>query len=131
MDKSVENILNRITEVEYYAGRCDLTGKKCLDFPQTLVNDIKYILNKQNEEIKRLKDQQPKWIPVEERLPEDHENVLIFDKKWGILIGWHMTWTNSDGWGTTEPKRTTEITHWMPLPEPPKAGEQDGRTTDC
>lgn len=60
------------------------------------------------------------WIPVEERLPYDYEKVLIYDKKWGILSGWHE---RSGGWGTSEVKTTTEITHWMPNPEPPKEGE--------
>lgn len=60
-----------------------------------------------------------KWIPVTERLPE-HENpvlcfikngqqdILQFDKFENLWIG--MQWTY----------KRHAVTHWMPLPEPPK-----------
>lgn len=64
----------------------------------------------------------PRWISVEERLPDDYEKVLIFDKKWGILPGWH----SKSYWETSEVKNVTEITHWMPKPTPPKEDEKNG-----
>jgi len=51
---NADNILNRITEVEYYAEPHELGGMR-FEFPPTLVNDIKYVLNKQKEEIEQLK----------------------------------------------------------------------------
>ena len=56
------------------------------------------------------------WISVEDELPEDDEVVIICtDKNFvyaGELIG--DTWfLDNDSW-------TATVTHWMPLPQPPK-----------
>ena len=56
------------------------------------------------------------WISVEDRLPEKDEIVIICtDKNFiyaGELIG--DTWfLDNDSW-------TETVTHWMPLPQPPK-----------
>lgn len=51
----------------------------------------------------------PRWIPVTERLPEDGEYVLAYSEQDGLmLVEARHRFSN---W---------EITHWMPLPEPPK-----------
>jgi hypothetical protein len=61
------------------------------------------------------------WIPVTERLPELHTKVLCCGVKGGRFIAetseWgegHLYWTKKDG------KGCSEVTHWMPLPQPPK-----------
>lgn len=64
---------------------------------------------------------QPKWIPVTERLPEKDKNVLIFIKDGDATDSIMVDFIDSTGqffWNGSE-----EITHWMPLPAPPKAGE--------
>ena len=75
--------------------------------------------------IKQLEAAQPKWISVEERSPDDHGNFITkihcdngdwievntfdyMEKEW-----WH------DAVNCTA-KATDFVTHWMPLPEPPK-----------
>ena len=57
-----------------------------------------------------------KWISVDDRLPEKDEVVIIYtDRDFiyaGELIG--DTWfLDYDNW-------TETVTHWMPLPNPPK-----------
>ena len=63
------------------------------------------------------------WISVKDRLPELHTKVLCCGVKGGRFIAetseWgegHIYWTKRDG------KGCSEVTHWMPLPEPPKGG---------
>ena len=72
-----------------------------------------------------------RWIPCSERMPTMNEMrqsdcVLVFalDENW---IG--MAYYIGDGWAfadaQTKPRlETVEITHWMPLPEPPKEDEK-------
>lgn len=54
------------------------------------------------------------WIPVEERLPKEDVPVLCVDSNGIQMVAW-------SGWGEwCGPEIEAEITHWMPLPEPPK-----------
>jgi hypothetical protein len=64
----------------------------------------------------------PKWIPMTERLPKEGEFVLVYgdlypNKHDGgvIAVSKRMDWNYWQGFG-----RERNITHWMPLPEPPK-----------
>lgn len=53
-----------------------------------------------------------RWISVEDRLPEKTELVLVKSK----LVKMKTDFICKDGnWYTTP-----AVTHWMPLPEPPK-----------
>lgn len=82
----------------------------------------------------------PSWIPVTERLPEKDGDYLVFkvfdQKAWCDVISfakdgrkvsectfgkkWQNIWYYYDSeWGYI---RTDSVTHWMPLPEPPKEG---------
>lgn len=67
--------------------------------------------------------EQPRWIPVTERLPKSRMAVLgvlwrntvdivWYDKDDGV---WQNEWVNAYNDG--------EVTHWMPLPTPPKENE--------
>ena len=62
-----------------------------------------------------------KWIPVTERLPEKGEEVLVFDTRENWTgFAWlrpDETWT---ALGFDFPFDLGEVTHWMPLPQPPK-----------
>jgi uncharacterized protein DUF551 len=65
-----------------------------------------------------------KWIPVAERRPVTAELVLVCAPAWlgqQVYIGW----SNEFGWNLDCEDPNAEaicakITHWMPLPEPPK-----------
>ena len=62
-----------------------------------------------------------RWIPVSERLPEG-DAVLVYrergksniDIDWTFIEGGREYWYNSG---------LDNVTHWMPLPEPPQVTE--------
>ena len=61
-----------------------------------------------------------RWIPCSERLPEKYTEVLAYSPFWGKIVValwngeyWLEQWTDDD-------LQSSEITHWMPLPEPPE-----------
>ena len=61
----------------------------------------------------------PRWISVEERLPKVKGSYLVCGKHW-IARSEPIT-TIHYWWGDSWAQSTVfEITHWMPLPEPPK-----------
>lgn len=51
-----------------------------------------------------------RWIPVTERLPDIGKDVLIYSKEDGVDVDYY----GGDMFGYCN------VTHWMPLPEPPK-----------
>jgi len=67
-----------------------------------------------------------KWISVEERLPDSQADVLVvafWHECWQTMIGWHSD--NGKKWRVLTPHGEQEpggVTHWMPMPEPPKEG---------
>ena len=56
-----------------------------------------------------------RWIPVTERLPEKETPVIVTD---GVDVGEGMLFKS--WWYSPADIDTEHITHWMPLPKPPK-----------
>lgn len=54
------------------------------------------------------------WIPVSERLPEDSATVHVCHKNGFVTTN---AWLGANWWFKNE---RNPITHWMPLPQPPK-----------
>lgn len=81
------------------------------------------------QEIEKLRGQLPRWIPVEERLPEvqswgastvvlgliKNENAPSLNKLHDLTL---CVYCDNGIWSM--PGRYVAITHWMPLPEPPE-----------
>ncbi|HIC7640802.1 TPA: ead/Ea22-like family protein [Escherichia coli] len=62
------------------------------------------------------------WISCSERMPDNNHDVLFFDV-WGyIRIGWFSA--DDRSWFTSDDGCCMEVTHWMPLPEPPQEVNQ-------
>ena len=55
-----------------------------------------------------------KWIPVEERIPEDYVKVLLCGRKGGIYVAFRF----SNFWWNTKNVIVTNPQAWMPLPAP-------------
>lgn len=72
----------------------------------------------------RLKEEvhQMRWIPVEERLPKPQENPVIACDYTGVCLAWYSP---TMGWQYRTGLSGVDITHWMPLPQPPKESSHD------
>ena len=68
-------------------------------------DDIKWFISKQLN----------KWIPVEERLPDEHGTYLVYGESFGYNID-----RFTGHWSLEFPVKEEEITHWMPMPASPK-----------
>ena len=63
-----------------------------------------------------------KWIPVTERLPEDMQERVLVMTVGDYPVGNQRMDTDryrNDSWV----RYGKDVTHWMPLPEPPKEVE--------
>lgn len=99
--------------------------------PITLGDDLAEAAERieaQAKEIEKLRGQVPRWIPVEERLPEYGVRVLATDMYEGD--DYTGIWTreedkdDADGCWYDDPgwwHASDDVTHWMPLPAPPEA----------
>jgi hypothetical protein len=73
------------------------------------------------EAISQLEAQQPRWISVGERLPENGQKIIAAFRDGGGLIVDQARYSNGEFdfaswayvWGDN-------VTHWMPLPQPPE-----------
>jgi hypothetical protein len=60
-----------------------------------------------------------KWVSVDERLPEIWKTVLVCDVREDYVDAWE--YNGKDLWrGDGIFYGTEDITHWMPIPKPPK-----------
>ncbi len=79
-------------------------------------------IERDQKEIEALREKLPKWISVEERLPIDRlKKYLVAFRDVGGSIVDMARYFPSDGWTCDNwdvPQNL--ITHWTPLPEPPK-----------
>lgn len=93
-------------------GRAFADAEDVLDEAATALEQLQVENDRLKEEV-----QQMRWIPVEERLPRPEDNpVLAFDCT-GPIIAWYSP---KMGWMYRTGLAGVEITHWMPLPSPPK-----------
>lgn len=100
---------------------CPYSGKRCT--VELSTDTLAYI--------GKLEAQVLKWISVEERLPEDDVDVLVYaignnENSCVAMTSYthNMHGYNIEGWRSPWQYFFYErkITHWMPLPEAPKEG---------
>ena len=72
-------------------------------------------LRRENE---KLRASAPKWISVEDRLPEQGEEAICIAADGDMMIGKYTEW----GW--MFPCYFEDLTHWMPIPQLPKEVEE-------
>ena len=60
------------------------------------------------------------WISVEDRLPDTFEPVIVCRKKGKAERKVEQGHRELNDWWYVYGTRTKNVTHWMPMPEPPK-----------
>ena len=83
------------------------------------------------QEIEKLRRQVPRWIPVDERLPEvwrndetaELVNYMIYSPDFGVDIGNYHA--KAKKWLCMALPCT--VTHWAPLPEPPEVENAEAK----
>lgn len=94
-----ETTWEALAEIEYYGGFSGRTAAvQAVEDACILAVDA---LREQEER---------RWIPVTERLPDVGIEVLIYSEDDGVCVDYYV----GDSFGYYD------VTHWMPLPEPPK-----------
>lgn len=58
-------------------------------------------------------------MPVSKEMPDDEQTVLVAESNGDVRVAWH-----EDGeWRECASACVLpEVTHWMPMPEPPECG---------
>ena len=109
----------------------------CID---RLTKDVYALIERLESERDAALAKVPRWISVEERLPELDQDVLVYavGKEDGFKDCTHITisqryvfhiipWdSGNEEWQAPWPyfNLNYDVTHWMPLPEPPKGGRK-------
>lgn len=100
-------------------GDC-VTDVKCdaLDYIQQLEADNAQqarCIENMTDKLNATNDALPRWISVEERMPEKHKGVIVHCNDGFLTL---MCYDGRD-WQWNG-KQDNSVTHWMPLPQPPK-----------
>jgi hypothetical protein len=65
-----------------------------------------------------------KWISVKDRLPEDSQEVIIYSEGGKVEAGvYYCKEFGFDYYDVSIRDIIVNVTHWMPLPEPPRDAE--------
>lgn len=59
------------------------------------------------------------WISVEERLPDEESHFIVADQYGNVF---YSEYDEGGFWLDWDQEPDSVVTHWQPLPEPPKEG---------
>ena len=117
------SMLDVPTQEIYGGARIATTSAELLERLQGLAQEAADAI----EELSGKVEQLPRWISVTERLPVEEEKVLVYiDERMHIVTfsPTNQQFNNYDCLQYDEHNVFNGVTHWMPLPEPPKEGEE-------
>lgn len=97
------------------------TPAACMKLSQdalAYIQQLEHQIGELTEKVAQLEEAQPKWISVEERLPNAGEKVIVRGVKNGMQVGAFSGITRHEKNRRWWWKKNTilEVTHWMPIP---------------
>jgi hypothetical protein len=107
-----EDLIKRLRNVSMYFGQLDHVSVLLLEAADAI-------------EVLSKTEKTTRWIPATERLPEYDSVVLVTDGE-GVGTGYRYTLgvIGFTGWAVPFADiEEDDVSHWMPIPEPPKEGE--------
>jgi len=120
---------NELTPEEVIkALRCDHPSLECESCEYNTGDDCNYkrMTDDAAEIIEKLQKQLPRWISVNDKLPENSKTVLCWYEyyhwsKKAVLPEYGLGYCFNGYWGgDASTGYDTKVLFWMPLPEPPK-----------
>ena len=117
----------RLERYYHTTGKTSDDAADAIEELQSYADLYKELTEKGQTVARKLIDAYPKWISVEERLPEDKETCLIWYEYFHYSlervlpeygIGFYLSMY--DMWyGDPSTGKDVKVLYWMPLPEPP------------
>lgn len=88
--------------------------------------DIKKVVDGAIKEFKHQGYNVSKWISCKEKMPDDGVNVLIYAGNRMISLAWYDKDMGYFYICDSDYKyNSLDVTHWQPVPEPPKDGDAE------
>ena len=124
----MDNIMEILDMLQFFGGQRaarELWADKPKDVQNADIESFNTNIETIREYIQQLESIVPRWISVEGRLPEAHADgsvdaELVTDGEFIHMAYYaHGQWIFCESGEMKEPMWNT-VTHWMPLPEPPK-----------
>ncbi len=98
-----------IARIDKELSDCETAGWEDVPFPEELLMECKAEIIAASS----------RWIPVSEELPKAGDTVLVSEYR-DLLLAWLNFSTEAGTAYFSAPGRSNfQVTHWMPLPEPP------------
>lgn len=127
--EEIKTIESALIDIETTCGHCPYEGEPngCCNRPGGTCKMFDVAMDAA-EALEQLRAQQPRWISVGERLPENSLRALVrVIHSYNHTDGYAeiaMSYFANGRWEDIPPKYY-DVTHWMPLPEPPKEEHHD------
>ena len=100
---------------------CDYDGDRdaCIEYLKISMADHLLANGVRLKENQATSDENKRWIPVTERLPERGQEVIVFSGGYlkPNVFAYHFWSSEFNSW--------QGITHWMPMPEFPREDDND------
>ena len=97
----------------------------CSEGGTDVTDNLREALNSAISALRVVRDARsyPTWIRVIDTLPEKDGSYIVYSGKSGKVFTAHF-WARDNHWSGRSLDLT--VTHWMPLPLPPKEVQHDG-----